>query len=181
MDTRLRYLVGLVMAAMTAGCGGERDAVSAPPTSDPLPKFPSVAGSWRGTVNYRACEETGALGVCASLHVPRSMPFQATITQTSQTRVASGLTVADVAGTISFDGLTGNFTGIIDDIGSIFFDSTFVAPAPPDRTVRLTDWIGQLDGAAFFSYFRMFIRPTGGGMGQAIVTANMTDIVRLGR
>lgn len=80
---------------------------------------------------------------------------------------------------MSFDGLTGNLSGIIDDIGSIFFDDdNFIAPMPPNRTARIKNWTAQLYGASMFGFFRMTITANGGAAGQALVSASWSEAVR---
>jgi len=179
---RLSYLVVLLMAVAASGCGGSSDPTSSPidpPTKDPPSNFPSAAGTWSGTLIYRMCEESEGFGVCAGLQTPKSTSFRATIVQTSQTHVEGGLKVADVTGTMSFDGMTGNLSGIIDDIGSIFFDDdNFIAPMPPNHSARIKNWTAQLFNATMFGNFRMTITANGGVPGQALVTASWTDAVR---
>jgi len=180
---RLSYLVVALVAGMVSACGGAADPTTSPPKDeDPPSSFPSVAGTWAGTINYLRCEEPDGFGFCATLHLPKATAFQATMTQTSGTHTVGGLVVADVTGTMSFDGLSGKLTGVIDDIGSIFFDNdVFIAPMPPNHSVSLRNWIGQLYQSAWFGNLRMFVSSNGGPPGQAIVTANFTDVVRLDR
>jgi hypothetical protein len=176
----------LVLAGVGAlACGAAADTTSIPPTDPPptdppSPGFPSAAGTWAGTLNYRSCEESAGFGYCATRPTPTATTFRATIAQSSQTHSISGLIVADVTGSMSFDGITGNFTGVIDDIGSIFFDDdAFVAPLPPDRAITLTGWLGQLYGPSWFSSFHIVVTASNGGPGQASVNVNLEDVVRV--
>lgn len=179
---RLTSLVVPFIAVMAASCGGTNEPTRPLGTNDPPPSFPNVAGTWRGTLNYSACAEPEGFGVCAGVHAPTSMPLQMTITQSPTTHVVSGLKVADITGTISFGGLTGTLTGVVDDIGSVFFDDdAFTAPLPPDHTARVRGWIGQLDNTSFFMSFRIFITANSGKAGQAIVGGNMLQAVRAAR
>ncbi|HEY4137458.1 MAG TPA: hypothetical protein VGN65_03315 [Casimicrobiaceae bacterium] len=174
----------ILIAAGGFGCGGSSDATNVPPakmppTAAPQPSFPSAAGTWTGTVNYRTCDESPGFGYCGTVTTPRSTAFRTTINQSAQTHSDLGLIVADVSGTMSFDGITGTFTGAIDDIGSIFYDKdVFVAPLPGDRSLKLDGWTGQLFQESWFASFRMTITSTKGVQGQAVVNVNMTDVVR---
>lgn len=179
---RRSSLVVLIIAGIASACGGSSDPTSSPndpPKKDPPSNFPSATGTWSGTLTYRSCEESEGFGVCATLRPLTTTSFRATIAQTPQTHSEGGLIVADVTGTMSFDGLTGNLSGIIDDIGSIFFDDdNFIAPMPPNRTARIKNWTAQLYGASMFGFFRMTITANGGAAGQALVSASWSEAVR---
>jgi hypothetical protein len=174
-------------AALASGCGGGSNEPVPPPHETPPPQtptndFPSAAGTWRGTATYSRCEETDGFGFCAGLRVPKSTSFQTIIAQTSETHSVGGLTVANVTGTITLDGMPGNLSGIIDDVGSIFFDDdVFNAPISPTQTERIRNWIGQVYAPSWFGNFRIFVTPNGGGAGQAIVNVTLSDITRVSR
>lgn len=178
-------IVIVLAAVLVSGCGGASNEPStSPPERAPPPPstFPSVAGSWRGTLDYSRCEESDGFGFCADFHAPKSTSFQTTFAQTSETHTVGGLTVANVTGTITFDGMTGTMSGIIDDVGSVFFDDdAFTAPISSNQTARIRNATGQLFDPSWFGNFRIFVTPNGGGAGQAVVTVTLREITRLSR
>ena len=178
---RSSFVIALAVA-LTSGCGGGTTEPLSPPHGSPPTDFASVAGVWRGTANYSRCEESEGFGFCAGLHAPKSTSFQTTIAQTSETHSVGGLIVANVTGTMTFDGMTGNLSGIIDQIGSIFFDDdVFTAPMSPTQTAHIRNWIGQVFDPSWFGNFRIVVTANGGGAGQAIITVSLTDIARVSR
>ncbi|MEP6622681.1 MAG: hypothetical protein ABJE47_25390 [bacterium] len=174
-----------VLATILFGCGGTTTPATPPlgdepPPGNPAPPgFPNISGTWTGTLNYQNCLEPAGLGLCAALHVPPSTQFQATFVQSPTTEVQGTLTVAKLTGTLTFDDHATNVSGIIDQVGSIFFDDgTVTIPLPSGRIGRNRPSTAQLDGATMFGNVRMDVSVAGGGPGAATVSYFFRESVR---